>query len=1123
MKINATKTRKILSYVLGVLMTLCLTASAVCAVPTAAEEGEQPAFTKVAWYEFDDADNLGKDTTGVNNLVNKNNGARLDAINGGVALKDNCLLYATALDEVVDNNFTDFSDNLTGSFSVSTRLYLRSLNGGGANNIISNGAYGSNFQISWGYDIINLYMGNGQNKEFRIGLTSEFAWFRLNIIYNESDLSVKVIAYKEGTTDKFEETWTLTNPALFGGNQQWGFTIGGQSHLGEWDSCYASFDDDTSIYPNISDLRIYSGTIDEAEIADILQYDQDKLNQQEKPTFEVKPISAWDFADSLEDVYGHNDLTASGNYTLENGTLKLEDGAYLYVNKLAKKSDGSYTDVSDYLSAMTIALKIKTAQASGEHVIFSTNSYGSAFTAMKNGKLLQLYYGGEKHLDIDNVFGETEEWYTFIFTADTENKVAKVYMAKGDAEEVTLLGNSATVKADDNVVIGANNYCLAFGAWTNFGEWTDKCFGETTMADIRMYDFAFTQDQANQLIKESETVKVVGYDSEIIKVGDVSYDGEILSTATENDILAAGLPQTVQVTNANNNVITANIVWTKVEKGDYSAVVKGFLTGKNVNNNKNLNVSIEIPYVATEEDQMDIKPLVWYEFNDGNNLGKDSMGNFDLKLGGNNNVDWNENGYVTFTRANESYLYAPAVSENSSVNFSQLMKGGYTVSIKVNADNTIGDGSYYMLSTGAYGDAFLIYGCYNQYELRYTAGEGDRSATIKTGSLKDTWATLTITMDQNTGILAYYLNGEMLGSKKVDNYKSFAGDGLYTFTLGGQAASNNTCGTQYFEGSVADLKVYDFALSARNVADLYANENTNTPLASSVSYRTVKEINVDLTDVDVVMSADNTAGDVLAQLPATVTVVDSKDQDYTCDVEWLGRKGGKIVGYVKNSPVSNAKGLMAEVNLKYKIDLLSIENGDLTEFTVDGEAYDKDAIYAVGEEKAVRFKATANDYYELNYVTVNNEKLVADENGVFTFTASDYSVINAVFSAKKYTITYVLNNGEDNEVVEYTYGEEKQLDTYFTKEGYTFDGWYLNEDLSGEKVTEIDTQNPANIVLYAKWKEIDQTPDTDSGSTTDSTTVKPAKGCKSSLGGGSVLALGAIAAAIMAVRKKRED
>ena len=193
----------------------------------------------------------------------------------------------------------------------------------------------------------------------------------------------------------------------------------------------------------------------------------------------------------------------------------------------------------------------------------------------------------------------------------------------------------------------------------------------------------------------------------------------------------------------------------------------------------------------------------------------------------------------------------------------------------------------------------------------------------------------------------------------------------------------------------------------------------------------------------------------------------------------------------------------------------------MTDFTVDDTAYDENATYAVSEEKVVRFKAVANAHFQLNYVLLNDEKLVAGEDGTFTCKISDYSVITVVFSAKKYTITYVLNNGEDDEVVEYVYGEEKQLDDYFTKTGYTFDGWYLNEDLSGEKVTSIDTANPANITLYAKWTETQ--PDTDSETSSGSQTVKPSKGCNSSIGGGSIFVLGIIAAATAVLRKKRED
>ncbi len=45
------------------------------------------------------------------------------------------------------------------------------------------------------------------------------------------------------------------------------------------------------------------------------------------------------------------------------------------------------------------------------------------------------------------------------------------------------------------------------------------------------------------------------------------------------------------------------------------------------------------------------------------------------------------------------------------------------------------------------------------------------------------------------------------------------------------------------------------------------------------------------------------------------------------------------------------------------------------------------------------------------------------------------------------------------------------------KEGYTFDGWYLTEDLSGDAVTEIATGTTGDITVYAKWTQIPVEPD----------------------------------------------
>ena len=39
-----------------------------------------------------------------------------------------------------------------------------------------------------------------------------------------------------------------------------------------------------------------------------------------------------------------------------------------------------------------------------------------------------------------------------------------------------------------------------------------------------------------------------------------------------------------------------------------------------------------------------------------------------------------------------------------------------------------------------------------------------------------------------------------------------------------------------------------------------------------------------------------------------------------------------------------------------------------------------------------------------------------------------------------------------------------------TREGYEFDGWYDNPEMTGEKITTLNTSEPTDIVLYAKWK-----------------------------------------------------
>ena len=72
----------------------------------------------------------------------------------------------------------------------------------------------------------------------------------------------------------------------------------------------------------------------------------------------------------------------------------------------------------------------------------------------------------------------------------------------------------------------------------------------------------------------------------------------------------------------------------------------------------------------------------------------------------------------------------------------------------------------------------------------------------------------------------------------------------------------------------------------------------------------------------------------------------------------------------------------------------------------------------------------------------------------------------------------VVNSGN---VTKYRYEEETILPTDVTKDGYSFAGWYLEEDFSGEKQTKVLSTDTGAKKFYAKWEIVDYTIGYDAG------------------------------------------
>ena len=88
---------------------------------------------------------------------------------------------------------------------------------------------------------------------------------------------------------------------------------------------------------------------------------------------------------------------------------------------------------------------------------------------------------------------------------------------------------------------------------------------------------------------------------------------------------------------------------------------------------------------------------------------------------------------------------------------------------------------------------------------------------------------------------------------------------------------------------------------------------------------------------------------------------------------------------------------------------------------------------------------------------------------------ADVTALTVQWTAPAYTVTLNAGNGTINSgnVTGYTYGVGATLPTDVTRTGYTFKGWYDNENLTGSPVTAISDTETGNKEYWAKW-EINQ-------------------------------------------------
>ena len=101
----------------------------------------------------------------------------------------------------------------------------------------------------------------------------------------------------------------------------------------------------------------------------------------------------------------------------------------------------------------------------------------------------------------------------------------------------------------------------------------------------------------------------------------------------------------------------------------------------------------------------------------------------------------------------------------------------------------------------------------------------------------------------------------------------------------------------------------------------------------------------------------------------------------------------------------------------------------------------------------------------------DNEALSGDPVTTISANATGDQTYWAKWTAETYSVKLNTNGGTINsgDVTSYTYGIGATLPTDVTRSGYTFGGWYDNDALSGEPVTEISANATGDQTYWAKW------------------------------------------------------
>ena len=699
----------------------------------------------------------------------------------------------------------------------------------------------------------------------------------------------------------------------------------------------------------------------------------------------INPIAKYEFKDSTnpgKDSMGNYDLTKMS----DSAVVTAADGVATF-NGTGGLRCAADNDIADDVKSFTLVYEIQTPTTpSGWQTPVAMGydydrvSYASFHM---NNTTFRLALSGGQRADGKSVLDGTTNCYwgasigTLTTTTDAvEASWHKITLSVEVGGTINIYFDGAKKKTYTNVsdefsLAAANSY-FTLGYLRESSK--DACNYTGNLKNVAVYDFAMRDAEVAAYWEDGKltTDEKVYVKSAAADYTDTVY---VAGDATDEEVLVAVSSQkSVTVTMSDDSTAKASVTWTGVEKADGKIYAVGTLSG--VYNPNGVQVKAQ---VGIDTGVKTLMPVAKYEFLDAANPGKDSMGNYHLEVkgaeGGKVTV---ENGVATFDGT------AGLLPASNAADISEKLTA-YTLVFKIQATTShsgwvepIGfgwnDWSPYM-----YGH-FHLSGGSNMLRFSTATANADGEKVVEglsniDGTDNQWWGKEIGNLDttkfeevalsvQPGGKITVYLNGVAKYNYDCPADYSMA-NGNMRFAIG----CDGTWGAarNYFIGSLKDVAIYDFAMTADQIDTVSAlnkiktNALTTEKYISAIDTANVTTAACELLDT---MSTDEMLAAIQGKSTVKATLSDETTKDLAVNWATVTEADGVYTakGYVENTGIGLPT-TVGRTEISYELPV------------------EKSLVYEIYGRSL-----TLDGTIDMNFYAVLDETVLADETAYMLFT-----------------------------------------------------------------------------------------------------------------------------------------